>query len=326
MPRRTNIFQKLILLINKQIAGQAKVTESALLPDAVTGKMREVDILIEGEVGVYKTVIGIECIDWRRKADVTWIEKMYQKHQNLATDKLVAVSRLGFTSNANKKARFYNIETLSFENALGYDWMRQLRSIEMIAWDLEIVSNEIQLTDTVEDATIETPIRFCDPSGKQHDLLRLLRSDIVSSLELTKELLKPLSEREHAARLCLAIDLQTGKFREWYVPDSKGNRHKLKWYRMGVRVSKGMSIANVQHASYLKRNVAFSKLTYEKENTVIAFVQGEKGEVNISADVVSNKEKHEKTVYARYMFINNKPLLVKIDDRYTVQNRRGKNP
>jgi hypothetical protein len=197
--------------------------------------------------------------------------------------------------------------------------------IDMIAWGLEIVANEIRLTDTVEDATIETPIRFCDPSGKQHDLLRLLQSDIVSSLELTKELLKLLSQRGNTTRLGVAIHLQTGKFREWYIPDSKGNRHKLKGYRMGVRVSKGRSIADVQPASYGMRNVAFSKLTYEKENTVLVFVQGKKGEVDISADVISNQEKHEKTVHARYMFINNKPLLVQINDRYTVQNRRGKN-
>jgi hypothetical protein len=72
MPRRTNIFQKLILLLNEQLSGEASVTESAELQDAVTGEHREVDILIQGNIGDYIAIVAVECVDWQRKADVTW--------------------------------------------------------------------------------------------------------------------------------------------------------------------------------------------------------------------------------------------------------------
>jgi hypothetical protein len=82
MPPRTNPFQQLVHLIEYQLAPhEATVTESKMFADQVTGQPREVDIVIETKVGAHPFVIGIECIDWKDRADVTWIEQIAGKQR-----------------------------------------------------------------------------------------------------------------------------------------------------------------------------------------------------------------------------------------------------
>lgn len=122
MPQRTNRFQRLIALLNATLAGQAQVAESAMVTDKVTGEQREVDILIRTRAANYSVTIGIEVVALSRRAGTPWVEKMRGKHANLPVDKLILVSERGFSEPAIKKARFYNIETLTIEDALGADW------------------------------------------------------------------------------------------------------------------------------------------------------------------------------------------------------------
>lgn len=122
MPRRTNAFQRLILLINASLADGAMVEESALVPDSVTRELREVDILISANVSGYTVKVAIEVIGRSRKADTPWIESMRAKHENLPTDKLILVSEKGFAKTAKAKACFYGIETMTVEAACGTDW------------------------------------------------------------------------------------------------------------------------------------------------------------------------------------------------------------
>jgi hypothetical protein len=123
MPVRSNPFQKLVTLINACIKDpRTRIQESAEFIDKTNGEKREVDIAITGEMGEYSIVISIEVVDTGRKADTTWVEKMNAKHAHLPTHKLILVSHKGFYKPALEKARFLNIETMSFEDALKTDW------------------------------------------------------------------------------------------------------------------------------------------------------------------------------------------------------------
>lgn len=122
MPKRTNEFQRLVTLINGCVRNAGKVTESAFLVDRTSDAQREVDILISSEIADYPVNISVEVRDRARKADVAWVEEMYAKHSHLPTDKLVLVSRRGFSKAARGKARFYGIEAITFEEALATDW------------------------------------------------------------------------------------------------------------------------------------------------------------------------------------------------------------
>jgi hypothetical protein len=122
MPPRTNAFQRIVTLLHATLAGQASVVESAMLTDKVTGEQREVDVLITASAANYTVALGVEAVDWSRPAGTPWIEKMRAKHENLSVDKLILVSRRGFTKPALAKAHFYGIETLTVETACAIDW------------------------------------------------------------------------------------------------------------------------------------------------------------------------------------------------------------
>jgi hypothetical protein len=79
MPKRTNEFQKIVLLIQKHAAAGVIVTESKLFRDKITGAAREVDICLASDIAGYQMVVSIECRDRGRRTDVQWVEEMKSK-------------------------------------------------------------------------------------------------------------------------------------------------------------------------------------------------------------------------------------------------------
>ena len=138
MPKRTNIFQEVVAIIHEHMAGDAVVQESAELPHRVTGKLREVDVVIRSTVAGHDVIVSVEATAGGRKADTEWVERMIQKHRNLPTSKLVLVSQAGFTEAARKEAEAEHAVPLSPEdlgegdpafvvvNALPSLWPKQL--------------------------------------------------------------------------------------------------------------------------------------------------------------------------------------------------------
>src|SRR5688500_9052120 len=99
MPQRSNEIQRLIHDIHHQLHDRATVRESVMLPDRTGRPALEVDVLIEDKSGEYPILIAVECIDHGRRADIGWVLQMAAKHEN-RTDKLVLISRSGFSKNA----------------------------------------------------------------------------------------------------------------------------------------------------------------------------------------------------------------------------------
>ena len=132
MPRRSNTFQRLMFLIHEKLAGEATVTESALLTDMRTSQQREVDVMIETVVADSSLRICIECRTGRRRATVKWVEEMIGKHNDLPTDKLILISESGFTSTAREKAKRNMVETVALEAALETDWTEIIHKFKTI--------------------------------------------------------------------------------------------------------------------------------------------------------------------------------------------------
>lgn len=138
MPKRSNAFQRLALLIHERLGESWNVEESHMFTDLVTGEQREVDIVASTMVSAYPIVLSIECRDHARPADVLWIEGVAKKHEHLPTSKLVLWSRSGFTEAAILKARALKIETVSQAEALQEDWARLAR--ELIGGQIQCVT------------------------------------------------------------------------------------------------------------------------------------------------------------------------------------------
>lgn len=90
-----------------------KVTPSAMVPDVITGALREVDILVETVACGHPLNIGIECRAHKRPQSVTCVETVRATHADLPVHKSVLVSQSGFTKAALEKARHYGIEAIT---------------------------------------------------------------------------------------------------------------------------------------------------------------------------------------------------------------------
>lgn len=71
-----------------------------MLRNLRTGCEREVDIVVEGMLDGEPMIISIEVTDRSRPADVGWVESMLEKHRYLPTNRLLLVSRSGFSPQA----------------------------------------------------------------------------------------------------------------------------------------------------------------------------------------------------------------------------------
>lgn len=119
MPKRSNDYQKVIYFVRQHIAPDAVVRESVMLTDKATGATREVDVLVEGNFAGEKISIGIEVRDHKRPQSVVWVDEVYGKYRDLPVDKVVLVSRSGFTRSALTKAGSLGYEALTPHQEIG---------------------------------------------------------------------------------------------------------------------------------------------------------------------------------------------------------------
>jgi hypothetical protein len=105
VPKRTNDFQALIALVERQLAASGvRVVESEMLADRLTGELREVDVCVHATVSGKDVMLALECRDHKRKADQIWIDTLRGKYANLPVDKVIAVARAGFAKTARAAA------------------------------------------------------------------------------------------------------------------------------------------------------------------------------------------------------------------------------
>jgi len=106
VPRRTTPFQMIIHLLRRQTAAPGvTVTESRELTDARLGIGREVDVVVEGNFDGERVVTSIEVIEHGRPASITWVEQQIGKHRSLPTNRLVLVSKSGFSRTPSQRYR-----------------------------------------------------------------------------------------------------------------------------------------------------------------------------------------------------------------------------
>jgi hypothetical protein len=101
MPKRTTTFQMVVNFVRQHNAQPGiTVTESKFLRNATLGVDREVDIVVEGSFDGDRIVTSIEVTEIGRPATVEWVERLIGKHRNLPTNRLLLVSKSGFSRSA----------------------------------------------------------------------------------------------------------------------------------------------------------------------------------------------------------------------------------
>lgn len=125
VPRRSNLFQEVVAIIYRHLADGEEPKESEVLLNRVTGRKREVDVVLRSSADGHEFVIGVEAASRGRRRllsgrkskpiSVEWVEQMIGKHKNLPTDKVILVSESGFTAQAYELAIAENMVPISPE-------------------------------------------------------------------------------------------------------------------------------------------------------------------------------------------------------------------
>ncbi len=104
-------FEQLVARIEADASPHGLIVTS---PDKIrckiTGRLREVDASVRAKIGTSPVLITIECRKRRPKQDVTWIEQLATKRNNIGAARTIAVSSTGFSAEAQKMARHHGIE------------------------------------------------------------------------------------------------------------------------------------------------------------------------------------------------------------------------
>ena len=128
MPKRSNPFQELVTLIQEALAPQgAKVTASAMVPGPTSGRLREIDVLVEHLGGPQALKVAVEAKDERRKLDVLTVEGLIGKYFGpgaLPVGEVVLVAHRGFTEEATVRAKDVGIRLFTLAEAKAADWNR----------------------------------------------------------------------------------------------------------------------------------------------------------------------------------------------------------
>lgn len=210
MPARSTLIQRVIFQIQRQLAPDAKVEESASLVDRSSGRKREVDIVVRRTVGDHEVVVSIECRDQRRKATVEWVEQMEAKHSTLPTSKLVLFSISGFTPAAAEKALSRAIDTYSLSAAAENDWSALLgenTKPPLVIWALRIKGCWLVLRG---DESSQHPVHpntaiFNADGTVEGELRQIIHSTIDSEANFSQAALEFASRSEQpefVANLC----------------------------------------------------------------------------------------------------------------------------
>jgi hypothetical protein len=110
-------LEELVFNLERMLASESALIRS---PDFIQGKnsgtTREVDISIRAKVGSADLLVIVECRDRNSKQDVRWIEELSGKQIDVQANKVIAVSRRGFTEAAISAARNLNIDLRTFDS------------------------------------------------------------------------------------------------------------------------------------------------------------------------------------------------------------------
>lgn len=244
-----------------------------MLPDTSTGRDREVDIVIEGAAAGYPILICIECCDSNRTATVEWVDEMLGKHTNLPTDKLVLVSRSGFTDAAEKKARHGGAESLTFEEAEVVEWTRVVHRMSSLILDASLARSFV-MPGLMEDVKVAKSLRrdqlVCSKNGewavrveKFEDFVltnRTLRAHTVDTVEVGGEY-----------GWTIGIPLAEGT----YTIDQGGNQRELDAVSVVVLVKRRHLPIQLRPAIFRGIQVTYGEATGELGRATVAVLERE---------------------------------------------------
>ncbi len=296
MPKRSNEFQRLIYLVHRELHDRATVTESAMLADRLGGPAQEVDVLIEEPIGQIHMLIGVECRDRGRPATVEWVQQMRGKHQH-RTDKLVLVSRSGFTGTAVDEARRHGIETMSLAEAREADWnvvVNKLKEVFVgqfsfnISKGYAVLDEEYGLTEAPEISAAEP---LYSPDDELMGPVGGIARDQLQRPAAARELMELFYRNQDRAQATATFEVPAGSF----LIDTSGMKWRVKAIRLEIECKMRMTPVALQHGVVGAVHVAWGQTAVGDELLFFATIE-QPGQPGRTALRISQNGRHTEQI------------------------------
>lgn len=103
-------LEYLVVMIQKQLSPNASVQHNVMLDGIDSETKRQIDVLVEQNIGQYTMRIVIDCKDYSKPVDVKGIEEFHGLVQDVRAHKGALVCPSGFTKAALKRAKKLQID------------------------------------------------------------------------------------------------------------------------------------------------------------------------------------------------------------------------
>jgi hypothetical protein len=180
MPRAGRRFEQLIAELEKLLARTEVIVRSPdYIPGRKSGSRREVDVSVRGRFGSVEMLVVLECRDRNREDDVTWIEQLASKRDEVGADLLIAVSSSGFSEGARRLADAHGVLLRGTE---------PLRADEVFEWlplQLEVHDRKVEIKAV--KVGIASDGRTGRPTGLPDDVVAALQRGDVNEAFLRRK-------------------------------------------------------------------------------------------------------------------------------------------
>lgn len=291
VPIRSNKFQKLIHMIERQLSGHASVRQAVEVPDKETGSLREVDVLIEIDSGHHRLKIGVETITG--KADTPWVEGMICKHQHGGlTDKLILVAGKGFYKPAKDKARLHRVEAVELEKAENLDWTKLVGQYAKL-WFASVTLNPKEVSLTVESLPDSASEPGLEVSPETHvfsadGLRETSLISVVHQALRNAQILKTVYDREDRETLS-RFDVKDTPVEGCYVLDRQGNPRVVTGFHACGSLAFSISPFDVETSSYRGAAVGYGSFTIDGNDALATIIEEPGSEPRISFNLSASE-------------------------------------
>ncbi|WP_370281698.1 restriction endonuclease [Pseudooceanicola sp.] len=115
-------LEKLVAKIQAELAPTAAILHNQRLPGRLSGRTRQIDVLVRDRVGQYEILIVIDCKDYKKRADVKSVEEFQGLVEDVGAQKGVLVCPSGFSEAAKIRASGLQMDLYSPVDTDPHKW------------------------------------------------------------------------------------------------------------------------------------------------------------------------------------------------------------
>lgn len=147
-------FEALVAKVQQDLAPLAQVIPNYKI-QGVSGRVRQIDVMVKHAIGQYEMLIAIDCKDYKRPIDVKDVESFIAMLGDIKVHQGVLVGANGFTSTALQRALNAGVKLYRLVDAEQHDWQAKV-SVPVVC-DFRGVKNFQLIFEDFDEIPLGTP-------------------------------------------------------------------------------------------------------------------------------------------------------------------------